>query len=197
ARATDVPVIVIGDIDRGGVIASLVGTKAVLDPDDAKLVAGFIVNRMRGDVSLFADGMEEIARRTGWPSLGLVALFEEGRLLPAEDAYDLGVRRRQLRGDGRISIAVPLLPYIANFDDLDPFASEPDVDVIMVERGGPLPVCNLVVLPGSKATIADLAALRAEGWDVDIAAHVRRGGDVVGACGGDEMLGRTVARPPR
>jgi adenosylcobyric acid synthase len=195
ARAADVPVIVIGDIDRGGVIASLVGTKAVLDSDDAKLVTGFIVNRMRGDVSLFADGMEEIARRTGWPSLGLVPFFEEARLLPAEDAYDLGERRRQFRGDGRISIAVPLLPHIANFDDLDPFASEPDVDVIMVARGGPLPVCNLVVLPGSKATIADLAALRAEGWDVDIAAHVRRGGYVLGLCGGYQMLGRTVADP--
>jgi len=195
ARAADVPVIVIGDIDRGGVIASLVGTKAVLDSDDAKLVAGFIVNRMRGDVSLFADGMEEIARRTGWPSLGLVPFFEEARLLPAEDAYDLGERRRQFRGDGRISIAVPLLPHIANFDDLDPFASEPDVDVIMVARGDPLPVCNLVVLPGSKATIADLAALRAEGWDVDIAAHVRRGGYVLGLCGGYQMLGRTVADP--
>jgi adenosylcobyric acid synthase len=194
ARAADVPVVVIGDIDRGGVIASLVGTKAVLEPEDAKLVAGFIVNRMRGDVSLFADGMEEIARRTGWPALGLVPFFEDAHRLPAEDAYDL-VERRHRRGNGKVKIAVPLLPHIANFDDLDPFAAAPDVDVIMVERGTPLPICNLVVLAGSKSTIADLAALRGEGWDIDIAAHVRRGGYVLGLCGGYQMLGRTIGDP--
>jgi adenosylcobyric acid synthase len=189
ARAADVPVVVIGDIDRGGVIASLVGTKAVLDPEDAKLVAGFIVNRMRGDISLFANGMQEIARRTGWPALGLVPFFEGARRLPAEDAYDL-IERRHQRSNGSVSVAVPLLPHIANFDDLDPLAEEPDVDVIMVERGTPLPICDLIVLPGSKSTIADLAALRAQGWDIDIAAHVRRGGHVLGLCGGFQMLGR-------
>ena len=194
ARAADVPVVVIGDIDRGGVIASLVGTKAVLDPEDAKLVAGFIVNRMRGDVSLFAEGMEEIARRTGWPSLGLVPFFEGARRLPAEDAYDL-VERRATRSNGKVKVAVPLLPHIANFDDLDPLAAEPDVDVVMVKQGHPLPVCDLIVLPGSKATIGDLGALRAQGWDIDIAAHVRRGGHVLGLCGGYQMLGRTIADP--
>jgi adenosylcobyric acid synthase len=194
ARATDVPVVVVGDIDRGGVIASLVGTKAVLDPDDAALVVGFIVNRMRGDLSLFDDGMTEIASRTGWPALGLVPFFEGARRLPAEDAYDL-TERRSWHGNGKIRIAVPLFPHIANFDDLDPLAAEPDVDVIMVERGTPIPICNLVVLPGSKATIADLAALRAEGWDTDIAAHVRRGGYLLGLCGGYQMLGRTLTDP--
>jgi adenosylcobyric acid synthase len=194
ARAVDVPVVVIGDIDRGGVIASLVGTKAVLDPEDAKLVAGFIVNRMRGDISLFANGMQEIARRTGWPALGLVPFFEGARRLPAEDAYDL-IERRHQRSNGSVSVAVPLLPHIANFDDLDPLAEEPDVDVIMVERGTPLPICDLIVLPGSKSTIADLAALRAQGWDIDIAAHVRRGGHVLGLCGGFQMLGRAIADP--
>jgi adenosylcobyric acid synthase len=194
ARAADVPVVVIGDIDRGGVIASLVGTKAVLDPEDAKLVAGFIVNRMRGDVSLFAEGMEEIARRTGWPALGLVPFFEGARRLPAEDAYDL-VERARWRGNGRIRIAVPLLPHIANFDDLDPFAAEPEIDVIMVERGTPLPICNLVVLPGSKSTIADFKALCEAGWDIDIAAHARRGGYVLGICGGFQMLGCAIADP--
>ena len=194
ARAVDAPVVVIGDIDRGGVIASLVGTKAVLDPEDAKLVAGFIVNRMRGDASLFADGMDEIAKRTGWPSLGLVPFFEGARRLPAEDAYDL-VERPRWRGNGRIRIAVPLLPHIANFDDLDPFAAEPEVDVIMVERGTPLPICNLVVLPGSKSTIADFKALCEAGWDIDIAAHVRRGGHVLGICGGFQMLGCAIADP--
>src|SRR6185503_15059770 len=194
ARAADVPVVVIGDIDRGGVIASLVGTKAVIDPEDAKLVAGFIVNRMRGDVSLFADGMAEIAKRTGWPALGLVPFFEGARRLPAEDAYDL-VEQRATCSHGKVRVAVPLLPHIANFDDLDPLAAEPDVDVVMVKPGHPLPVCDLIVLPGSKATIADLAALRAQGWDIDIAAHVRRGGHVLGLCGGYQMLGRTIADP--
>ena len=155
ARAADVPVVVIGDIDRGGVIASLVGTKAVLDAEDAKLVAGFIVNRMRGDISLFADGMEEIALRTGWPALGLVPFFEGARRLPAEDAYDL-IEQRHSAGNGKVRVAVPLLPHIANFDDLDPFAAEPDVELVMVERGTPLPVCDLIVVPGSKSTIADL-----------------------------------------
>jgi adenosylcobyric acid synthase len=194
ARAADVPVVVIGDIDRGGVIASLVGTKAVLDPEDARLVAGFIVNRMRGDISLFADGMEEIARRTGWQALGLVPFFEGARRLPAEDAYDL-VGRRHSSGNGKVRVAVPLLPHIANFDDLDPFAAEPDVELVMVERGTPLPVCDLIVVPGSKSTIADIKTLREVGWDIDIAAHVRRGGHVLGLCGGYQMLGRSIADP--
>ncbi len=194
ARAAGVPVVVIGDIDRGGVIASLVGTKDVLDPDDARLVAGFIVNRMRGDTSLFADGMAEIERRTFWPALGLVPFFDGARLLPAEDAYDL-VERRHSRGNGKVRVAVPLLPHIANFDDLDPFVAEPDVEVVMVERGTPLPVCDLIVLPGSKSTIADFKALREEGWDIDIAGHARRGGYVLGICGGYQMLGRSIADP--
>jgi adenosylcobyric acid synthase len=194
ARSGGVPVVVVGDVDRGGVIASLVGTREVLDEDDAKLVAGFIVNRMRGDVSLFADGMAEIARRTGWPALGLVPFFEGARRLPAEDAYDL-VERRHERSNGKVRVAVPHLPHIANFDDLDPLAAEPDVEVLMVKQGLPLPVCDLIVLPGSKATIADLASLRAQGWDIDIAAHVRRGGHVLGLCGGYQMLGQTIADP--
>jgi adenosylcobyric acid synthase len=194
ARAGDVPVVVIGDIDRGGVIASLVGTKEVLDPEDARLVAGFIVNRMRGDLSLFAEGMEEIARRTGWPALGLVPFFDGARRLPAEDAYDL-VGRRRPRGNGKVRVAVPLLPHIANFDDLDPLAAEPDVELIMVERGMPLPICDLIVLPGSKSTIADVNTLREEGWDIDIAAHVRRGRHVLGICGGFQMLGSSIADP--
>jgi adenosylcobyric acid synthase len=155
ARAAGVPVVVIGDIDRGGVIASLVGTKAVLAPDDEMLVAGFIVNRMRGDLSLFAEGMEEIARRTGWPALGLVPFFDAARSLPSEDAYDLS-EREQLPSGGRIKIVAPLLPRIANFDDLDPLAAEPDVELILAKRGSPLPACDLIILPGSKATIADL-----------------------------------------
>jgi adenosylcobyric acid synthase len=190
ARAADVPVVVVGDIDRGGVIASLVGTHAVLASADAALVVGFIVNRMRGDLSLFADGMATIAARTGWPALGLVPFFPQARALPAEDAEDLAAARRP---GAPVRIAVPVLPWIANFDDLDPLAAEPDVDLILVRPGEPLPVCDLVILPGSKATIADLAALRAQGWDIDLLAHHRRGGRILGLCGGYQMLGQTIA----
>ncbi len=192
ARAADVPVIVVGDIDRGGVIASLVGTHAVLDPADAALVEGFIVNRMRGDSSLFAAGMATIASHTGWASLGLVPFFPDARRLPAEDTMELASARRP---GAPVRIAVPVLPCIANFDDLDPLAAEPGVDLMMVPPGQALPVCDLVILPGSKATIADLAALRAAGWDIDLAAHHRRGGRVLGLCGGYQMLGRSVADP--
>jgi len=192
ARAADVPVVLVGDIDRGGVIASLVGTHAVLDPADAALVGGFIVNRMRGDPSLFADGMAEIARRTGWPALGLVPHFPAARLLPAEDSEDLAAARRP---GAPVRIAVPVLPRIANFDDLDPLAAEPAVDLILVHPGDPLPVCDLVILPGSKATIADLATLREAGWDIDLHAHRRRGGRILGLCGGYQMLGRAISDP--
>jgi adenosylcobyric acid synthase len=194
ARATGTPVVVVGDIDRGGVIAGLVGTRAVLDPADAALVRGFVVNRMRGDPTLFAAGMEAIAAHTGWEPLGLVPWFADARRLPAEDAADLGAISR--RPGARVRIAVPVLPMIANFDDLDPLAAEPDVELVMVRPGEPLPApCDLVLLAGSKSTIADLAVLRAEGWDIDILAHRRRGGRVLGLCGGYQMLGRSIADP--
>ncbi len=192
ARAADVPVVVIGDIDRGGVIASLVGTKAVIDPADAAMVAGFIVNRMRGDPSLFAAGMQQIADRTGWRSFGLLPFFPGAHRLPAEDAADLPA---QNAGRG-MRIAVLVLPCIANFDDLDPLAAEPGVEILLLKNGAPLPGdCDLVLLPGSKATIADLAVLRAYGWDIDLAAHRRRGGRILGICGGFQMLGRSIADP--
>ena len=193
ARAADVPVVLVGDIDRGGVIAQIVGTKAVVDAEDEKLIGGFIVNKFRGDASLFTDGMRFIEARTGWPALGLVPFFADAARLPAEDAMALA--RRDAPGDGRVVIAVPLLPHIANFDDLDPLKSEPDMRLVFVRRGEPLPVCDLVLLPGSKATIADLTAFRDNGWDIDLAAHVRRGGRVFGICGGYQMLGRTIDDP--
>jgi adenosylcobyric acid synthase len=196
ARAADVPVVLIGDIDRGGVIASLVGTKAVLDPADARLVCGFIVNRMRGDPSLFDDGIRAIAWHTGWPALGLVPHLPAVGALPAEDAAELADLVQVRRPDARLRIAVPLLPWIANFDDLDPLRAETDVDLCLIPPGMPLPRdCDLLILPGSKATIADLATLRTEGWDIDIAAHVRSGGRLLGLCGGYQMLGQTIADP--
>ena len=192
ARAADVPVVVVGDIDRGGVIASLVGTQAVLDPADAALVRGFIVNRMRGDVSLFADGMRFVADRTGWAPLGLVPHLDAVRDLPAEDAADFPAASS---GTG-LRVAVLVLPCIANFDDLDPLRHESGIALHFLRPGTPIPGdCGLVILPGSKATIADLAALRACGWDGDLHAHVRRGGRVLGLCGGYQMLGRSIADP--
>jgi adenosylcobyric acid synthase len=195
ARAAAVPVVLIGDIDRGGVIASLVGTRAVIDPEDAALIRGFLVNKFRGDPALFADGMGEIARATGWQALGLVPFFPDARLLPAEDALALDAPRSVNPG-AHARIAVPVLPHIANFDDLDPLDAEPALDVVRVRPGRALPGdADLIILPGSKATVADLAALRAAGFDVDIAAHVRRGGKVLGLCGGYQLLGRTVSDP--
>jgi adenosylcobyric acid synthase len=187
-------VVLVGDIDRGGVIASLVGTHTVLDPADAAMIRGFVVNRMRGDPTLFAEGMQQIAARTGWAGLGLVPFFEPARLLPAEDAQDIAAPPRP--AGAALTVAVPLLPCIANFDDLDPLAAEPGVALLLLRRGTPLPAgVGLVILPGSKATIADLAVLRAEGWDTDILAHRRRGGAVLGLCGGYQMLGRGIADP--
>jgi adenosylcobyric acid synthase len=195
ARAAEAPVVLIGDIDRGGVIASLVGTKAVIDADDAKLIRGFLVNKFRGDPALFSDGMARIEAVTGWEAFGLIPFFAEARLLPAEDALALdGVR--PAKPDARIRIAVPILPHIANFDDLDPLDAEPAVDLVRVRPGEALPGdADLVILPGSKATIADLAALRSAGFDGDIAAHLRRGGTVLGLCGGYQMLGRALHDP--
>jgi adenosylcobyric acid synthase len=195
AQAAGVPVVLIGDIDRGGVIASLVGTKAVIAPEDAALIRGFIVNKFRGDPALFASGMERIAQMTDWQALGLVPFFAEARLLPAEDALALD-HARPTKPHARLRIAVPILPHIANFDDLDPLDAEPAVDLIRVRPGVALPGdADLVLLPGSKATIADLHALRVAGFDIDIAAHRRRGGIVLGLCGGYQMLGRVIDDP--
>jgi adenosylcobyric acid synthase len=192
ARAADVPVVLLGDIDRGGVIASIVGTQAVLDPADAAMITGFIVNRFRGDPALFASGMKDIERRTGWPALGLLPFFAEAHRLPAEDA--LGLPKTN-RGAG-VKIAVLAYPRIANFDDFDPLRLEPTVDLVFVRPGEAIPGdAALVILPGSKATIADLAALRDSGWDIDLKAHLRRGGHVLGICGGYQMLGASVADP--
>jgi adenosylcobyric acid synthase len=191
ARAAGVPVVLMGDIDRGGVIAQLVGSHAVLDADDARLIRGFAVNKFRGDASLFADGMAFIAARTGWAPLGIVPHFAEAWRLPAEDAAEI-----VSRPGGPVKIAVPRLNRIANFDDLDPLSAEPDVSVEMIAPGRPLPGdADLVLIPGSKSTIADLTAFRAEGWDIDLKAHVRRGGRVLGICGGYQMLGHSIADP--
>lgn len=193
ADAADVPVVIVGDIDRGGVIASLIGTHAVLSEADRARIRGFVINKFRGDAGLFSEGLALIEARTGWPSLGVVPWLPETARLPAEDSLGLtdGAKRA-----GTLVIAVPALPRIANFDDLDPLRAEAGVSVVVVRAGDAIPGdAGLVLIPGSKATVADLAFLRTQGWDIDLAAHRRRGGAVIGLCGGYQMLGRTIADP--
>ncbi len=191
ARAAGVPVVLVGDIDRGGVIAQIVGTRAVLDPLDAAQVEGFLVNKFRGDPRLFDEGYRLIEARTGWRGYGVAPWFPEAHRLPAEDALDL-----RSAGTGGLHVVALAFPRIANFDDLDPLAQEPGVRLTLLRPGQPLPGdAAVVILPGSKSTRADLAALRASGWDIDLAAHLRRGGRVLGLCGGYQMLGRTIADP--
>jgi adenosylcobyric acid synthase len=193
ARAAGVPVVLVGDIDRGHVIAALVGAHAVLDEGDRAMIRGFLINKFRGDPSLFDDGRAEIVRRTGWADLGMAPWLAAARALPAEDAMVLD----RVTGEGRrVRIVVPLLSRIANFDDFDPLQAEPAVDFAFIPPGTPLPGdADLVILPGTKATLADLAFLLAQGWDIDLAAHVRRGGRVLGVCGGYQMLGRRISDP--
>jgi adenosylcobyric acid synthase len=193
AAAADVPVVLAGDIDRGGVIASLAGTHLVLEPEERARIRGFIINKFRGDPRLFDQGLVAVTRLTGWPSLGVVPWLPRAAWLPAEDAVDLD--RVHASTSSRV-IAVPVLARIANFDDLDPLGMEPGVKLVFVRPGEAIPGnADVVILPGSKSTIGDLAFLRAQGWDIDIAAHVRRGGHVLGLCGGYQMLGQTIADP--
>lgn len=192
ARAADCPVILTGDIDRGGVIAQIVGSQAVLDPADNAMIAGFLINKFRGDPRLFDDGYRLIEARTGWRGFGVVPFFADASRLPAEDALDLpkGTARAGYR------IAALTLSRIANFDDLDPLAQEPGVSLTMIRAGEVIPCdTDLVIIPGSKSTRGDLAFLRAQGWDIDLAAHLRRGGRVLGICGGYQMLGQIVRDP--
>jgi adenosylcobyric acid synthase len=192
ARTANVPVILTGDIDRGGVIAQIVGTQAAIDPDDAAMVKGFIINKFRGDPRLFDDGYALIERITGWHGFGVVPWFELARLLPAEDALDLASSPAT---DG-VTIACLAFSRIANFDDLDPLKAEPGVNLVIVRAGQAIPGdAALVILPGSKSTRGDLTYLRAQGWDIDLTAHVRRGGHVLGICGGYQMLGQSVSDP--
>jgi adenosylcobyric acid synthase len=194
ATRAGVPVVLVGDIDRGGVIASLVGTHANLEDGDRAMIAGYIINKFRGDVSLFEDGIRAIEGFTGWPCFGVVPWLSGAARLPAEDSVVL--ERLARGGASALKIAVPVLPRIANFDDLDPLRSEPDVELVFVRSGERIPAdASLVVLPGSKSTISDLADFRAQGWDRDLQAHVRRGGRVIGICGGYQMLGGMVHDP--
>ena len=193
AHAANCPVLLISDIDRGGIFAQILGVKAALPPEDAAMIVGFTVNKFRGDATLFEGAMATIAERTGWRAFGLMPFFAGAARLPAEDAFGLGDKKS--RAEGAVTIAVPMLARIANFDDFDPLRMEPSVRLIFVRPGEPLPLADLVILPGSKATIADLKFFREQGWDIDLLAHARRGGQILGICGGYQMLGKTVSDP--
>lgn len=194
AQAAKIPVVLVADIQRGGVIASVVGTFAVIDPADAGLIRASLINKFQGDPTLFAEGADFIRARTGVPCLGPIPWFAEAAKLPAEDV--LALEGYTANRAGTFTIAVPRLPRIANFDDLDPLRAEPGVNLVLVEPGQPIPRhADLIILPGSKSTRSDLAALRANGWDGDIIAHHRAGGQILGICGGYQMLGRSIADP--
>jgi len=198
ARAAGVPVCLLGDIDRGGVIAAMVGTRAVLDAADAALVGSFAINKFRGDPALFEDGVRSIERLTGWPCMGVIPWLAAARRLPQEDAVvlDRAQGPAALRGGAPVRIAVPMLSRIANFDDADPLRLEPQVDLRFIAPGSPLPRdADVVLLLGTKSTLGDLEFLRAQGWDHDILAHARTGGHVMGVCGGYHMLGGWVRDP--
>jgi len=191
AAAAEVPVILTGDIDRGGVIAQLVGSHAVLPDNDRALIKGFLINKFRGDPTLFDDGLHEIETRTGWQNFGVAPWFAQANRLPAEDALDISSG-----GNGPLKIAVLMLSRIANFDDFDPLKLEPSVTLSMVKPGEAiLGDTSLVIIPGTKSTIGDLKFLRTQGWDIDLKAHLRRGGRILGICGGYQMLGQTIDDP--
>lgn len=202
ALTANLPVYLAADIDRGGVIAALVGTAKLLPQAERALIKGFIINKFRGDPALFNPALSLIEEQTGWPSLGILPWFDRAVNLPAEDSQDLEQKttdktgNEQLKSGETFKIIVPRLPRISNFDDLDPLHNEPDVQLLIVEPGTPLPRdANLIILPGSKATRADLAFLKSEGWHIDIAAHIRQGGAVLGLCGGYQMLGQSIDDP--
>ena len=193
ARLADAPVLLVGDIDRGGVLAAFVGTLALLEPEDRARVAGFLVNKFRGDVTLLAPGLEMLYERTGVPVVGVVPYLERG-LVPAEDSLDLedGVPRR---GDTVLDVVVVKLPRIANFDDVEPLAREPGVRVRFAAAPSDLAGADLLIVPGSKSTIADLGWLRQRGLAVALVAAARAGTPVIGVCGGYQMLGQALHDP--
>jgi adenosylcobyric acid synthase len=196
AQALGLPVVLVGDINRGHVIASLVGAHVVLDPADRGMVRGFIVNKFRGNARLFDDGLRRITEHTGWRSIGVVPWLRAAGRLPSEDGMQLEDLQASRRSSSSVKIAVPQLSRIANFDDFDPLREEPGVDLVFVPPGRPLPAdAALIVIPGTKSTIADMEFMRAQGWDIDILAHVRHGGRVLGICGGYQMLGSSITDP--
>ncbi len=194
ATRANVPVVLVGDIDRGGVIASLVGTHTILPEEDRQMIAGFIINKFRGDVSLFDDGIKAVTSHTGWPCFGVVPWLKQASRLPPEDSVALDYYQPNAGGRGKIALLV--LDRIANFDDFDPLRNEADIELVMVKAGEHVPDdAALIIIPGSKSTISDLGRLRQNGWEEDILKHNALGRPVLGVCGGYQMLGQEIADP--
>ncbi|KZC15885.1 cobyric acid synthase, partial [Rhodanobacter sp. FW104-R8] len=191
AEAVDCPVLLIVDIDRGGVFAHLVGTLALLSPSERARVAGFVINRFRGDMSLLQRGLDWLERETGKPVLGVLP-YLHGLQLEAEDALPRGVVAKP---QAALKVVVPVLPRISNHTDFDVLRAHPQVQLDFVGPGETPPPCDLIVLPGSKSTRADLAWLHTQGWAEAIARHLRYGGKLIGICGGLQMLGQAIHDP--
>lgn len=197
AQQVQAPVCLIGDIDRGGVIAAVAGTKAVISESDAKLIKSFVINRFRGDPRLFDDGIVAIEEHTGWPCRGVVPWLPSARKLPQEDAVVLQETNTATSTTrSTVKIAVPMLSRIANFDDMDPLQLEPKVELHFVPPGQSIPLdYDAIILPGTKSALGDLAFIREQGWDHDIIAFARSGGRVMGVCGGYQLLGQAIHDP--
>lgn len=191
AEAVDCPVLLIADIDRGGVFAHLVGTLALLSDSERARVAGFVINRFRGDIALLQPGLDWLEQHTGKPVIGVLP-YLHGLHLEAEDALPRTVSPKL---DARLRVCIPALPRISNHTDFDPLRVHPQVDLRYIGAGQAVPPCELIVLPGSKSTRADLAWLRDNGWDAAITAHLHAGGKLIGICGGLQMLGNVVHDP--
>lgn len=191
AEAVDCPVILIADIDKGGVFAHLVGTLELLSASEQARVRGFVINRFRGDIALLQPGLDWLEQRTGKPVLGVLPYLMDFHL-EAEDAIDV---RQSAKATEVLKVVVPVLPRISNHTDFDPLRLHPQVDLRFVGPGQPVPAADLIVLPGSKSVRADLAWLRANGWEAAIQRHLRYGGKLLGICGGLQMLGQRIADP--
>lgn len=192
AEAAGLPVLMVGDVDRGGALAALIGTHALFTPQERARVKGYLVNKLRGDFSLFAPACETITTHTGWPCAGLIGWFEGATAFPAEDSLALDTRKQTL-GRNALRVAILRWPHLSNFDDFDPLVADPLVDVHWVTGGQPLPrAVDVIILPGSKSTCQDLRYVRAQGWDHDLFSHLHHGGRILGICGGFQMLGRVI-----
>ena len=189
ANAANIPVILIGDIERGGVIAQILGTQRILSRKDLSNIVGFIINKFRGDPELFFDGYNYINKKTSWPGLGIIPWFAKYNDFPAEDSYEI----KSSEKPNSLKVVCLCLPRISNYDDLDPLSQEKNVSLKMLKAGEAIPGdTRLVIIPGSKSTIEDLNFIREQKWDIDLLAHLNRGNFILGICAGYQMLGKSI-----